>query len=64
MGQGKAQSAGNGHSIAKGCNTALAHLGGSLRARHYAPIRGVAPRRNSDGYSSSVRLAAERILTR
>ena len=37
MGQGKARPAGNGRSLAKGCNAALAHGLGSRRARRYGP---------------------------
>ena len=43
MAQGKAQSALNGCSINKGCNTELSHLWVSLRARPEAIICDVAP---------------------
>ena len=36
--QGKAQAEGDGPSLAKDCNAALAHLDGSLRARRQAAI--------------------------
>jgi len=37
----KAQFAGNGHSLAKNCNTVLSHLWASLRARRETAIYGV-----------------------
>ena len=41
--QDKAQSAGNGHVLFKGCNAVLDYLGSSLRASREALARGVAP---------------------
>jgi hypothetical protein len=41
--QDKAQSAGNGQSLFKGCNAVLDYLGSSLRASREALARGVAP---------------------
>jgi len=41
MVQGKAQFAGNGHSLAKNCNAVLGHLWASLRARRETVIYGV-----------------------
>ena len=43
MSQDKAQFAANGYSIGKDCNTVLAHLVASLRARREAIICFVAP---------------------
>ncbi len=43
MSQDKAQPAGNGLDLNKGCNAVLAHLWASLRARREAVISGVAP---------------------
>ena len=42
MTQGKAQSAVNGYSLNKGCNTELGHLWASLRARRETVICDVA----------------------
>ncbi len=42
MSQDSAQLAVNGYSLNKGCNTVLAHLWASLRARREAVINGVA----------------------
>ena len=39
----KAQPAGNGHSLAKGCNAAVGHQGGALRVSLSAPMDFVAP---------------------
>ncbi len=41
--QDKAQSAGNGRVLFKGCNAVMDHLGSSLRASREAVVRGVAP---------------------
>ncbi len=41
--QDKAQSAGNGRVLFKGCNAVLDHLDSSLRASREAVVRGVAP---------------------
>jgi hypothetical protein len=41
--QDKAQSAGNGQVLFKGCNAVLDYLGSSLRASREALVRGVAP---------------------
>jgi len=41
--QDKAQSAGNGRVLFKGCNAVLDHLGSSLRANREAVVRRVAP---------------------
>ena len=41
--QDKAQSAGNGRVLFKGCNAVLDHLACSLRASREAVVRGVAP---------------------
>ena len=41
--QDKAQSAGNGQVLFKGCNAVLDYLGSSLRASREALARGVAP---------------------
>ncbi len=43
MFQDKAQSAGNGRVLFKGCNAVLDHLACSLRASREAVVRGVAP---------------------
>ena len=57
MPQDKARSAGNGCSIAKGCNAVLGHLGASLRARPEATIRGVAPLAKGTTLAGKARLA-------
>ncbi len=41
--RGKAQCAGNGHSLGKRCNTAAGHLGSAQRVSLSAPRDGVAP---------------------
>ena len=41
--QDKAQSAGTGQVLFKGCNAVLDYLGSSLRASREALVRGVAP---------------------
>ena len=41
--QDKAQSAGNGQVLFKGCNAVLDYLGSPLRASREALVRGVAP---------------------
>ncbi|MDH3468370.1 MAG: hypothetical protein OES26_21105, partial [Gammaproteobacteria bacterium] len=50
--------------LSKNCNDVVDPLGGSRRACQQAPIRVVAPRRHSYGYSSSARLAPGRLLAR
>ena len=64
MPQDKAQSAGNGCSIAKGCNAVLGHLGASLRARPEAAIRGVAPFAKGTTLAGKARLAADGLWPR
>ena len=64
MPQDKAQSAGNGCSIAKGCNAVLGHLGASLRARPEAAIRGVAPFAKGITLACNARLAANGLWSR
>ena len=64
MPQDKAQSAGNGCSIAKGCNAVLGHLGASLRARPEAAIRGVAPLAKETTLAGKARLAADGLWSR
>ncbi len=50
--------------LSKDCNDVVSPLGGSRRACQETAIRVVAPRRNSYGYSSSVRLAPGHFLAR
>ncbi|MCD6344273.1 MAG: hypothetical protein J7M17_01530 [Anaerolineae bacterium] len=57
--QDKAQFAGNGCSIDKGCNAVLNVLGGSLRASREAAIRGVAPLGDGTTITREARLAAD-----
>ena len=60
----KAQSAENGQVLVKGCNAALDHLGGSLRASRDAVVRGVAPLGKDLAISGEARLAANCVTTR
>ena len=62
--QDKAQFAGNGCSIDKGCNAVLNVLGGSLRASREAAIRGVAPLGDGTTITREARLAASRFPAR
>ena len=62
--QDKAQFAGNGCSIDKGCNAVLNVLGGSLRASREAAIRGVTPLGDGATIPREARLAASRFPAR
>ena len=62
--QDKAQTAGNGGSIGKGCNAVLNALASSLRASRKAIIRGVASFEKGITLSCKMRLAANCFPTR
>ena len=62
--QDKAQPAGNGCSIVKGCNAVLELLCASLRARREAVIRRVAPLAKGITIARETRLAADGFSSR
>ena len=57
MSRSKAQPAGNGHSLVKGCNTAAGHQGIALRVSLSAPMDCVAPLAKGVAIAGEVRLA-------
>ena len=64
--QDKAQSAGNGKVLFKGCNAVLDHLACSLRASREAVVRGVAPLGKDSPLPArrALRLTASRLAER